>query len=310
MFGALLSLLSASPAFAQEDDTQPQSEAEIVVEGDTNLRERRNELRQLAQDVLNKPRISQTIAKFAEPMCPRVFGLTEEAAKVIEARMRENAVSLGLNRVDVPEDCKHNTSVIFVPQEQGTADTWFNSRSDVLRHLKSYERIRVLEEKDPVRAWTYRPARLPGPVAVPTSQGSAGDRLAFADGPNQSYYASRLRRKPNPLAGATVLIELGRADGKSLTQLADYASMRTFGNARALSPEEVPAADTILTLFQDEDAPEELTDFDRSLVSMLYETSPTASRSLFYGNIARRAVRLEGEESEGEDPNSAYGAKE
>lgn len=68
-------------------------------------------------------------------------------------------------------------------------------RRNELRHLKSYERIRVLEEDDPVRAWTYRPARLPGPVAVPTSQGSAGDRLAFADGPSQSYYASRLRMK-------------------------------------------------------------------------------------------------------------------
>lgn len=297
IWGSLIaSSVVATEIPQKENQNQASPKDEIIVEQPRTERERRNELRRMARDVLNKPRFSQTVAKFAEPVCPRVFGLPEDQAVTIEERMRENAVSLGLNHESTPKDCKHNTSVIFVPEDQGTADTWFNHRSDVLDHLKSFERSRVLSEKDPVRAWTYRPRRLPGPVAVPTSQGSVGDRLAFADGTNQDYYATRLKRRPNPLAGAVVLIERAKAEGKTLIQLADYASMRTIGNSRALSPEEVPAADTILTLFQEEDPPAELTDFDRALISMLYQTSPTASRTLFYGNIARRAARWEMEE--------------
>jgi hypothetical protein len=89
------------------------------------------------------------------------------------------------------------------------------------------------------------------------------------------------------------MIELPQAIGKSLVQLADYASMRTFGNSRAISPDTAPAARTILTLFQAEDAPAELTTFDQPMLSTLYETSPTATKSLLFGNVARRVTRME-----------------
>lgn len=280
----------------QADQSAPIPDPEIIVEEPATKRERRNELRRFAQSALNKARFSDAIARFAEPMCPKVFGIADELARIIEARMRENAKNLGANRADVGTNCKHNTSVIFIPEEQGKAETWFDYDSAVLDHLLSYERRWVLEEKDPVRAWTYRPARLAGPLAVPTDQGTSGDRLAFENTQSQTFYASRLSREANPLAGAVVMIELAKAAGKSLTQLADYASMRTFGNARALSPDEVPTAQTILTLFQDDDAPGELTTFDRAVVSTLYDTSPVASQSLTYGNVARRALRLELEE--------------
>lgn len=153
----LSSLLAVSSPISDAPQSQTSNEGalqqgEIIVELPSEGRERRNELRQFARDVLNKPTLRQTVSTYSIPMCPRVFGLPEEEALAIETRMRANAVEFGANRADPSENCRHNTSVIFVPAEQGAAKDWLDHGSKPLRHLRTYERARVLSEEGPVRA--------------------------------------------------------------------------------------------------------------------------------------------------------------
>jgi hypothetical protein len=134
-------------------------------------------------------------------------------------------------------------------------------------------------------------------------RGFNGERIAsrpvrglgsIADAANKIPFASRLSLPISvEVTGSVVMIELAQANGKTLTQLADYATMRTLANTNGLDPQSVPAAPTILTLFQDEDAPAELTQFDRSLISGLYSTTTRGRENRFYSRIAHIAAKDE-----------------
>jgi len=162
----------------------------------------------------------------------------------------------------------------------------------MLGHLLSYQRLAVLDESDPVRAWTVNRERSADGAPLPNATGQrVSGALSFT---NSLRSVSRLKVNATiEIAEAAVMIELASAQGKTLMQLADYASMRTFGNSRGLSPDASPAAETILTLFRDDDPPDELTNFDRALISKMYSTSRNANARRYYSNIAARALDME-----------------
>ncbi|MEM1194600.1 MAG: hypothetical protein AAGH57_00725 [Pseudomonadota bacterium] len=292
--------LWASTSLAEDKGTQDSAvlqadDPRIVVEAPRTDRERRAELRNMVTNIINKPREGRTVATYFKAICPRVIGLPEAETRVIEERIRDNAEALGVNH-RAAEKCKPNVTVVFVPPSKGPPEAWLTADNDMLGHLLSYQRSDVLQEEDPVRAWTFNEVRSADGAALPEPNGQriAGP-LDFA---NPVRLLSRLRTNATvEITGAAVMIELTSAMNKTLGQLADYASMRTFGNSRSLSADAKPAADTILTLFRDEDPPEGLTTFDRAVISKLYDTSRNSLARRYYNNIAGRAFEMEKEEN-------------
>lgn len=292
-----VSLLAAtSPAMAQDGPQTPTTttpdEPEIIVEAPLSERERRAELREMVADIVTKPRAGRTVATYFEAICPKVIGVPEAEARVIEERIAENAQSLGANRRTPSKNCKPNLSVIFVPATSGPPKAWLTDKNDMLRHLLSYQRYAVLNDADPVRAWTFNELRTADGTELPNV---AGQRLSgslnFA---NQLRQVSRFRSDTTvEISSSVIMIELASAVDKTLGQLADYASMRTFGNTRSLDADASPAADTILTLFRSDDAPEALTTFDRALISKMYDTQRNSLANRYYTNIAGRAFEME-----------------
>jgi hypothetical protein len=69
-----------------------------------------------------------------------------------------------------------------------------------------------------------------------------------------------------------VVFDLDQVHGKSLDQLADYATMRGLAQTRPV--EDAPAMDTILTLFHSASPPQALTQFDRAYLAALYDSIP------------------------------------
>lgn len=299
-----LILLSAAPVTAQSADTPAQrtdqAQPEIVVEGQIDRapltpRERRVQLREMVTDIINIPRAGRTVATYFEGICPRVIGLPEAETRVVETRIAQNAQSLGANRRDVRNNCRPNVTVIFVPASKGPPSAWLTDDNDMLGHLLSYERNSVLSESDPVRAWTYNAARSADGAPLPVALGQPISGAQSFN--NQTRFASRLRTNSTiEITGSAIMIELAAANGKTLAQLADYASMRTFGNTRGLRGDAMPTADTILTLFRSDTPPEGLTTFDRALISKMYDTKRTARARRYYSGIANRALELEQEE--------------
>ncbi|MEL6707288.1 MAG: hypothetical protein AAFP79_03315 [Pseudomonadota bacterium] len=294
---ASATFLWTAPAFAQNtnEETPPSTQSddpEIIVEAPRTERERRAELREMVADIITKPRAGRTVATYFEAICPKIIGVPEAEGRVIAERISENAAALGVNRRNPRENCKPNLTVIFVPTANGPPEAWLTSDNDMLRHLLSYQRYTVLNDADPVRAWTTNELRTADGTEIPNAN---GQRIAGAlNFGNPLRQVSRFKSDTTvEITGSVIMIELASAVDKTLGQLADYASMRTFGNVRSLDADASPAADTILTLFRSEDAPEALTTFDRALISKMYDTQRNSLANRYYTNIAGRAFEME-----------------
>lgn len=259
----------------------------IIVRSPPTEAERKREMREFTREVIRPPRMNQPVAKFFYPVCVAVLGLAPEDAEVVAARIRENADALGVGAEREP-GCVPTVRVAFMGPTAGPAAKWLGMDSPQLAHLASYQRERVLAETGPVRAWNR--------IAVRYATGQAfrpqlGDQLRF---PTFTEIEPLSRTDPivtTEITGAAVLIAREAADGLTLGQLADYATMRALLGTG--SPEGRVPAPTILTLFDDPAPPEGLTEFDRALVRELYDVSRNAKPRRVYNDIARAAVAAE-----------------
>jgi hypothetical protein len=285
--GLLAILLSAHTSHAEPP---PAEGPTIIVRPPPTKAERKAELREFTREVIRPPRMRQPVAKFFYPVCVEVRGLAPDDAAVIAERIRENAEALGVGANRKP-DCVPTVRVAFMAPAAGPAGAWLTAESAQLAHLAGYQRERVLSEAGPVRAWNK--------VAVRDPDGRAfrpqfGDQQRF---PTFSLFEPLSTTDPivtTEITGAAVLIARDAADGLTLGQLADYATVRTLLGTGA--PEGEAPAPTILSLFSDPAPPAGLTEFDRALVRELYDASRNAKPRRVFNDIARAVVA--GERSE------------
>lgn len=277
--------LSAVPAAAQQAVAQGDAPegTTIIVRPPLTESERKQELREFTKQIVRPPRMHQPIAKFFFPVCPQVRGLAAADAKAIAERMRQNALALGIGANEDPK-CTPTILVAFMSPAAGPPEKWLSADSPQLAHLAARERERVLSEAGPVRAWNRVEVRdFYGQPQV------VGETTLIDPQP---------KSKTDPIVtteitGAAVLIARDAAEGLTLAQLADYITMRTLIGTGAPSSEDGVPARTILTLFDNRDAPAEMTSFDRALVAELYNASRNSSARRVYNDIARAAVEAE-----------------
>ncbi|MCL4673306.1 MAG: hypothetical protein KJZ64_10310, partial [Sphingomonadaceae bacterium] len=88
--------------------------------------------------------------------------------------------------------------------------------------------------------------------------------------------------------GAAVLIDLDHVGGKTLEQLAAYATIRLLATVRDREPGETSTVPSVLSLFtQPEQAPAGLTRFDLSLLRAFYAMRPNERSSAILDTTAR-----------------------
>ena len=270
----------------------------IIVTAPQSETERRIELREFTKEIMRPPRPRHPIARFLHPVCPQVLGLDPADAEAIAERIRENARALGIG-ADADADCTPTIKVAFMAPAAGAPDTWLDPNSPTLRHLALYQRERVLAEAGPVRAWNKVVIRDSEgqPLALLEKQGrvmvpgefpqidpmSRGDPITTAE-----------------ITGAAVMIARDAAEGLTLAQLADYATMRALVDTSTPERDRPAPAPTILTLFSDTDPAKGLTTFDRSLIAGLYNAPRNSSARRVYNDIAIAAVRSEAADQIGE----------
>lgn len=277
--------LSTAPAAAQDAVAQGQAPegTTIIVRPPLTENERKQELREFTKQIVRPPPIHQPIAKFFFPVCPEVRGLTPADAEAIAERMRQNARALGIGANDDPK-CTPTILVAFMSPAAGPPEKWLSADSPQLAHLAARERERVLSEASPVRAWNRVEVR------DFYGQPQVVGETTFIDPQPKS--------KTDPIVtteitGAAVLIARDAAEGLTLAQLADYATMRTLIGTGALPDGGQTPVQTILSLFADADPPAEMTSFDKALVAELYNASQNSSARRVYNDIAAAAVRSE-----------------
>ncbi len=270
----LLVLGAATPLHAQAE--QPARDPTIVVTGKQPLTEDQTlEVIQRAAQT-----VDGQLARFREPICPRVTGFDTPYERIVAERIKQTAEAVGAKAGG--EGCVTNLQVVIVDDAREFVQLLSREHPEAFTGLSRREMLRLRNDEAIARSWSATAmtnsagaiAARPSPTAGSGSvkSGFAGSSVSFGDvNVMRTYESSNINPSvQQAITSAWVVIETGATFGKSLTQIADYSAMR--GLAMVRPTELIGSQDTILALFEpnSESAPPELTEFDQAYLKSLY----------------------------------------
>ncbi len=257
-------LAAASAALAQPSGEGADTEAgaDIVVTGRVGEPPTQTEVTRQARSITVPGAIRHSaLPRFeGDRLCPGVSGLRVEDASLMIDRIRATAEDLGLRMTHDDGMCRPNFVVAFVDDGQETIRAIKKGNYWLFRDMPPHELRELLGEEGPVRVWTATITRTRDGMPVGSSQWMASSRI---------YLAMR-----EDIVWVLVLFDREDARGKTLLQLADYATMRGLARTRPVESDGQPMG-TILALFDPGAAPPtEMTEFDRAYLGAIYDGLP------------------------------------
>ena len=290
--GLCAALLLAVPAMAQ-DEAPPADDNSIVVTEDrerpthSDVSRQARDISDITSDIYDKP-----LARIEDRLCPGIIGLKQDYAAFMIDRIRWSAERLDLWLAD-DTGCDPNLIIAFVDDGKAEINQLFEKQPWLFQTLTLPERTRLLEEDGPVRVWTTAQMR--------TRDGMPIQRRESLDAPpvvsmwmahSKLYLTIR-----EDITQTVVLFDRAAVRGKTLIQLADYATMRSF--ARTRPTDGSAPLDTILALFDPaNEPPNGLTEFDQAYLRSVYDgiaNLPAASKLL---GVNRQLGQLADEEAD------------
>jgi hypothetical protein len=247
---------------------QPPSET-ITVTG-RKLEEAKREAREFvrALGVAEQP-----VARWVNPICPKVLGVAKPVADRVVRKVREVA---SLTRVSVaPAGCRANIFITFTGDANAVVRQIAARAPARFGDLPGTKRQELAEGYAPVRWWhqtesrTGDGTRSVGNDAPPSSGVATGPFAPPIAGEIFSQYNSSLvsTKMARVLRSATILIDVNKATGANLDSVAALAAL--VGLAE-IDPSTAPPSGSILNMFQ-ADGPKELTALDANFLTALYK---------------------------------------
>lgn len=254
-------------AVAQEKADTP---GEIVVSG--VLDEEQPVVNQVTRTITQRPRTGKPLSRQYAQVCVGVFGMAPEYAQVIITRVEANARAL-----DIPvggDGCQVNTLIGFVKDSKAEVVKLRKEQPWLFSTMLDYQYERILKGNGAVQAWHATMVKGANGKEF-ASAVIAGREVVI----NKQFSASNIADQVRvDMEGSIVLFDTAFVPGKTLQQLADYASMRSFASVLDLSDGDPAGPPTILTLFnKDGTAPDGLSPYDWSYLTALYKLPATAS---------------------------------
>ncbi len=209
-------------------------------------------------------------ARWLEPVCPRVIGLTDEATRAVDAKLRQVAADA---HVPVePAACRANIAVVFA-LDGGAVVRRIISRSP--RRLTGVPPAIVAALSHgpaPIRWWYATEIRDKDGVAAtatsPLGLGFGGmnpdnEELSFVQHESSSLISTGDVRA---LRSATIIVDVTRTTGLPLAAVASYAAMVALAELRlGAAP-----ADSVLHMFAGGAALRSPSTWDMALLRALY----------------------------------------
>ena len=288
---------------------QPAPDPNIVVTGEREpptSREVTEQARNIS--IIGSP-LDDPLPRFEDRVCPGVLGLEDDGAAYIIQRIRHNAEQFDVRLHKDDGKCEPNFIVAFVADAQGQMAQLARSQGYMLAGMSVSARGELLDASGAARVWTNTVMRTnTGAPAPPRGSSSTvpervaaynpetGEQFRMGPLPPESTGSASHSRIYFPVRediySVLILFDREQVKGKSLLQLADYATMRGLAFTRETSGE-VPAA-TILGLFDGEGPkPERLTSFDTAYLTSLYDGIPNMPAQSKIGGVNRQLQRLE-----------------
>lgn len=290
--GFALSAIACAPAYGQQD--APDADSTIVVTGEQPSW---SEVTRQARDITQPSGIRHApLPRFeGDRLCPGVLGLKQDHAMLVVDRIRWNAERFGLWMTEDDGTCTPNFLVAFVDDGQETLQRIAEERYWLFSDMPRHERLALLAEEGPVHVWTTTQARTSG--GTPLARREDGRQVSAMSSGGVARAALPVRED---ITDVLVLFNREGVRGKTLIQLADYATMRGLARTRAAEGDG-RAMDTILALFDaDDTGPPELTAFDLAYLGALYDGPANVAGLAKVGSVSRQLRR--NAEAEAEKP--------
>jgi len=269
----LASLGGASIALPLEAQTGA-SPADPVVVTARPLPPRRETLRWFGA-ISGYPDGDAPLSRLTEPLCIASSGLAAKAALPVADRILGHAERLGIRLGG--DKCRPNVLILFVDNGAQQVAWLIDHRPGIFGDLPFADVRAMAKDKGPVHAWhmtaiTSRDGDqlVPGANNIPTLNIPSASRITL---PTKSH-----------IAAAVVMIDRDAVNGKTIHQIADYATMRVLAVVR---PRRTEGISTILTLFDEQAAPEGLTPFDWGYLRGLYAGQGNQRPGFQYAAMAR-----------------------
>lgn len=270
--GAATALLMALHAAAQDRQAE---DDDITVTGSTP-----DEVAERARAFVRATGVAngqRPAARWKDPVCPKVAGVPANKAALVEERMRVFAREVGAPLASLP--CRANAIVNFTVDGADFARRAAQRAPRQMKDIPTGRRQAILTGTAPVRWWYLTEVRGADgeppsgggqqPMFMTVQGGAAGVGLPGGDGGVQLRYKEGgiSTQSIRTLAGASVVIDVGKVGGNAIETLADFAALVTLAE---FQPGDPPPADSLLGLFAAEDAPLTATPSDVTLLKQLY----------------------------------------
>lgn len=289
-------LLLGQSALARQDEPTSagdNSDSSIVVTGERDRPTSREVNRQardisdITSDIYDKP-----LARIEDRLCPGVIGLRQDAAELMVDRIRWNAERLDMWMAD-DSGCSPNLIVAFVEDGKAQIAELQDKQPWLFQTLTIKEREALLEEDGPVRVWTTAQMRTRDGMPIQRRESlDAPPVVAMWMAHSKIYLTIR-----EDITQVVVLFDRAAARGKTVIQLADYATMRSF--AKTKPTDGTASLDTILALFDpSHEPPGGLTEFDQAYLRSVYDSIPNLPAASKLLGVNRQLGRISEERVE------------
>ncbi|AMO72868.1 hypothetical protein [Sphingorhabdus sp. M41] len=285
--GAAISGLLFLPASSLATLTDPpSSDDDIIVTGTKTTKAAIADFIETAIATPKGGRHQGQYARFANPVCPKVVGLSEANIEQVEKRMR--GVALAADMKVAAEGCSPNVFVMVVADGNEAISLLRKKKSRVFGNLSLPERARIAESGGPAYSWKRIQEGAAETGALQNSDETdvlPSDEMAKTEVATLiSHVKSRIKRSvTQSMTHSFLLLEKDALVDLTTTQIADYAAMRSYIDARDSGNEPVPNY-SILALFDDagvnEAAPASVSEMDLILLSSLYNSPADVSASM------------------------------
>jgi hypothetical protein len=257
-------------ADAEAPPVEQEGDVAIVVTGRVEPPPRR----EVFQQALELSRVEsgnmyeEALARVTTPLCPTVAGLKDDLAEEMVARIRANATRLKLKLGK--ERCEPNLIVGFAEDGRSLLERLQRKHPNMVSLLAEEERSEMLSDAAPARVWNVVETKWASGAPLPRRRGEY-EMPSVRGQLNRMFLPTR-----KDISLTFILFEQEAALGMTVTQLADYATMRGLSHTRPASGDQAMA--TILGLFEDggENIPE-LTSFDVGYLKSVYFWRPEYS---------------------------------
>jgi hypothetical protein len=232
----------------------------------------------------------ESLARWKEPVCPLVTGLTEAQDVAVAARIDQIALAAG---ADVGGDGCAANFIVIASSEPGPLLAAWRKRDPLMFEGSATATSDAFVSKDrPVRVW-YDVDRAPaGGETVTTDAGTY-------QGVPSIHVAtlSRLKRVMVRRIDMVILVvDTGQARGRTVEQIADYVAVA--GLAEIKLDADLEGVPSILRLFSapPADQPAGLTDWDRGFLAGLYRSDQASplQRSAIAADVTAAATQARG----------------